>query len=227
MIKQHALNSSENFLDETATLNFSHPAMLTFIAKIPRFENQNMQAIAIYEYVRNAFLYDPYHLDLRPESLKASTIVNKNRAWCVEKAVVAAACFRAFGFQARLGFGVVVNHIGVEKLTSYLKRPEIVFHGYVEALVDGVWSKCTPAFDDRICRVSKVPALVWNTKSDSLFQSYIGENKFMEYIHFYGEFSDVPFELMHREMNKFYPHLFENPVNDKDFSFQFSNNFIQ
>jgi hypothetical protein len=42
-----------------------------------------------------------------------------------------------------------------------------------------------------------------------MFQEYENGNKFMEYLHFYGEFSDIPFELMHDEMRKYYPHLFE------------------
>lgn len=209
------------FLVETPTLNFSHPNMQAFIATIPKHENRVEQAIAIYERVRDAFLYDPYHLDLRPDFLKASVIVQKKRAWCVEKAVVAASCFRAFGFPTRLGFGIVVNHIGVEKLTKYLKRSEIVFHGYVEIFVGDKWTKCTPAFDKQVCRISKVPVLAWDAKHDSLFQSLVNNQQFMEYLHFYGEFDDVPFQLMRSEMEKYYPQLFENPVDLAEFSFRF------
>jgi hypothetical protein len=41
----------------------------------------------------------------------------------------------------------------------------------------------------------------------------------MEYLHFYGIFSDVPIELMNAEMKKYYPHLFESAFNEKEFSF--------
>lgn len=209
------------FLIETPQMNYSCPEVQQFIQTIPIHSQPLNQAIAIYETVRDSFLYDPYHLDLRPEFLKASVIVSKKRAWCVEKALLACACFRSFGFPARLGFGIVKNHIGVEKLKIYLKRDEIVFHGYVEVYLNGKWSKCTPAFDPRICKLSGVPLLEWNGKEDSLFQAFVEESQFMEYLHFYGEFEDVPFELMHTEMYCYYPDLFNHPVDTKAFSFYF------
>ena len=211
----------EEFLVETPYINYSSPEVQEFIRTIPTHTDPVQQAIAIYETVRDSFLYDPYHLDLRPEYLKASVVVTKKRAWCVEKALLACACFRAFGFPARLGFGIVKNHIGVEKLKSYLKRDEIVFHGYVEVYLDGKWSKCTPAFDPRICKLSGVPVLNWDGRDDSLFQAFVGGSQFMEYLHFYGEFEDIPFGLMHSEMKAYYPDLFENPIDTKAFSFHF------
>ncbi len=211
----------EEFLVETLQMDYSSLEVQQFIQTIPIHSVPVQQAISIYETVRDSFLYDPYHLDLRPEFLKASVVVSKNRAWCVEKALLACACFRVFGFPARLGFGIVQNHIGVEKLKIYLKRDEIVFHGYVEVYVDGKWSKCTPAFDPRICKLSGVPLLEWDGREDSLFQPYVGNSQFMEYLHFYGEFADIPFELMHAEMKAYYPDLFENPIHTKAFSFYF------
>jgi hypothetical protein len=216
----------EEFLMETPSMNYSSSEVWQFIQTIPVHTDSVQQAVSIYQTVRDSFLYDPYHLDLRPDFLKASVVVSKKRAWCVEKAVLACACFRAFGFPARLGFGIVKNHIGVEKLVTYLKREEIVFHGYVEVWIEGKWSKCTPAFDPRICKLSGVPLLEWNGREDSLFQAYVEENRFMEYLHFYGEFEDVPFELMHREMQRYYPDLFDNPIDTKAFSFHFDNGLI-
>lgn len=221
MNSQNQEQNWEEFLKETPHIDYSNELVREFIRTIPVHSEPVNQAIAIYETVRDSFLYDPYHLDLRPDYLKASTVVSKKRAWCVEKALLACACFRAFGFPARLGFGIVQNHIGVEKLKQYLKRDEIVFHGYVEVWIDEKWSKCTPAFDPRICHLSGVPLLEWNGREDSLFQPYAGETKFMEYLHFYGEFADIPFELMHREMRSYYPDLFANPVDTRSFSFHF------
>jgi transglutaminase-like putative cysteine protease len=119
----------QNYLEETEYLNFNHPEFEVFFNKFQPRENKIENAIKLYEFVRDAFLYDPYHLDLRKEALQASTIIHKKRAWCVEKAIVLTACFRKAGIPARLGFAIVKNHIGVEKLTHYLRRPEIVFHG--------------------------------------------------------------------------------------------------
>lgn len=221
------MNSDLNsYLQQTGLFACDGEKMKDFLSHIPKMNDQKTQAIAIYEYVREAFIYDPYHLDLRMEGLKAEKIVQQKRAWCVEKAVVATACFRYFGIPSRLGFGIVTNHLGADKLEHYLRKKEIVFHGFSEVFLDGKWVKCTPAFDRRVCRLNGVEPLVWDGETDSLLQAYKGEERFMEYIHFYGSFDTVPMELMHQEMKLHYPHLFENWIEGKEFSFHFEKKYL-
>ena len=209
----------KEYLCETPFLDFHHVSFDAFTAGIDPNLPDKEKAIALYFLVRDAFLYDPYHLDLTSEGLKASNVLSKKRSWCVEKSSVLAACLRKFGIPSRLGYAIVTNHIGVEKLTHYLRREEIVFHGFVDVFLNGKWVKCTPAFDQRICRVSGVTPLDWDGESDSLFQEFDQGKEFMEYKHFYGTFSDVPIELMNAEMKAHYPHLFEEMYDSKEFSF--------
>lgn len=207
--------------DEQATsfLDFNNNGVQQFIHANDINGSDRDRAVHFYNVVRDHFIYDPYHLDLRPEALKASVILNKKRAWCVEKSIVLAACLRAIGIPARLGYGIVINHVGVERLKKFLQRDEIVFHGYVQAWIDDKWVKTTPAFDKNVCRLSGVPPLEWDGRSDAMMQAYVKNEKFMEYTHFYGEFQDVPIDLMNAEMKKFYPHLFEEVYDSKTFSF--------
>ena len=207
------------YLVETSFLDYTNTMFDDFLKDIPCNLTPKELAVQLYVKVRESFLYDPYHLDLTYDALKASNVLRKKRAWCVEKAIVLAASARKFNIPSRLGYAIVINHIGVEKLTSYLRRPEIVFHGYVELLVNDIWVKCTPSFDSRICRMSNVSVLDWDGENDSLFQPFQEDSRFMEYIHDYGTFSDVPIELMNTEMHKYYPHLFESEFDSKDFSF--------
>jgi len=217
------LNSDQNpNLHSSQNIDFNSEVFQEFFAKANVKESNKEDLISWYNYVRDYFLYDPYHLDIRPEALVVSKIIEKRRAWCVEKALVFVAGCRKLNVPARLGFGIVQNHIGVDKLELYLKRKEIVFHGYAEVFIDEKWVKCTPAFDRRVCAINRLEPLEWNATDDSLFQEFSGENQFMEYLHFYGEFSEIPFELMHSEMQKYYPHLFTDPIDIKEFSFYFS-----
>lgn len=209
----------KEYLCETPFLDFQHVSFDAFTVGIDPNLPDKEKAIALYFLVRDAFLYDPYHLDLTHEGLKASNVLSKKRSWCVEKSSVLAACLRKFGIPSRLGYAIVTNHIGVEKLTHYLRREEIVFHGFVDVFLNGQWVKCTPAFDQRICRVSGVTPLDWDGEKDSLFQEFDQGKKFMEYKHFYGTFNDVPIELMNSEMKAHYPHLFEDMYDSKEFSF--------
>lgn len=209
-----------NYLEETASIDFSKSEIADFLSNMTFSNNQKENALKIFYKVRDSFLYDPYHLNIRKNALVASKAIIQKRAWCVEKALIMVACCRRIGIPARFGFAIVTNHIGVEKLVKYLGRNEIVFHGYAEIFLNNKWVKCTPAFDKFVCRLSKVPALDWDGEHDSMFQEFSNGNKFMEYLHFYGTFEDIPFELMHSEMKRYYPHLFEKEYNLNEFSFR-------
>ena len=210
----------DEYLSETEFLDFNHPLFDEFISDKDLTVSRKELLLSLYYEVRDGFIYDPYHLDLRAQALKASVILTHKRAWCVEKSILLAAMFRKLSFPSRLGYAIVTNHIGTEKLTNYLQREEIVFHGYVEVYFEGRWIKCTPAFDRRICRLSGVTPLDWDGKNDSLFQEFEGGKRFMEYVHFYGHFPDVPINLMNEEMKKYYPHLFGAEYDSPDFSFK-------
>jgi hypothetical protein len=216
----------EEFLAPTSFLDFNATIFDRFFENVPEHFNSKEIAVWLYNRIRDGFIYDPYHLDLKSESLKASFIFTKNRAWCVEKSILLAALARKINIPSKLGFAIVTNHIGVDRLTSYLKRPEIVFHGFVSLYIEGKWVKCTPAFDQRICRISQVTPLEFDGENDSLFQAFEGVCKFMEYNHFYGEFEDLPIQLMHLEMKKYYPHLFEIQYDSRAFSFKYDSNYL-
>jgi transglutaminase-like putative cysteine protease len=209
----------ENYLQPTDFLEVNHISTRLFCDEFQNISNKKQLAIELYNKTRDYFLYDPFHLDLRPFALKSSSIFSKKRAWCSEKAIILATCARYFDIPSRLGYAIVQNHIGTDKLEKYLKRPEIVFHGYVELFLNDKWIKCTPAFDKRICQIAKVTPLSWNGETDSLFQEFENETKFMEYLFDYGTFDDVPIELMNQEMQKYYPHLYQNIIDTKDFLF--------
>lgn len=216
----------EKFLEETPILNFNDPIFQSFFDSMPKLVNSKETAIWLYNKTRDGFLYDPFHLNLKSENLKASYVFNKKRAWCVEKSIVLAALARKMNIPSKLGFAIVTNHIGVTRLTNYLKIPEIVFHGYVSLYIEGKWVKCTPAFDTKICRLSQVAPLEFDGENDSLFQAFSGDHQFMEYNHFYGEFDDLPIQLMHLEMKKYYPHLFAEDYDTKAFSFKYDSTFL-
>lgn len=211
----------EEYLAPTHCLDCDSQLVIDYVAEFGELPTKKEQAIALYQKVRDGFLYDPYHLDLRHDALKASTIIGKTRAWCVEKAIVFAAGLRGLSIPCRLGYAVVQNHIGVDRLTEILRSEKIVFHGYVDVYLDGKWTKATPAFDQRICTLCEVEPLEWTAEADSLFQAFSASGKFMEYHYDYGVFPDVPVQLMNDEMKAHYPHLFDGTHdNSRRFSFK-------
>lgn len=163
------------------------------------------QAIALYYAVRDGWRYNPYLLDFRPKALKASTVYETDEAHCLGKAILLAASLRHKGIPSRLHFYQVQNHLGTSRLEEFLQTNVLVFHGATEIWLHDRWVTATPAFNKGLCDKLGVDPLEFNGKEDSIFQPYAREKgKFMEYLHDYGAFHDLPYEYMLREFRKEY-----------------------
>ena len=163
------------------------------------------QTRALFLAVRDSFPYDPYKLDLRPEAMKASEVLLRPRAYCVEKAVLLAATLRSLGLPSRLFFGNVRNHIGTGRLERYLGTNVMAFHGSTEVFLQQRWIKLTPAFNKELCAKLGVAPLDFDGESDAIFQEYSGQGRrFMEYLTEHGSFADLPYELYLRELREHY-----------------------
>ncbi len=214
------MNKTENkkYLEPTFFINSDSAEIHDFVYKnISTKDDDITKAVKLYYAVRDGFFYNPYYLDFKKEAMQASYLINKKTAYCIEKAIILAATYRNAGLPARIGFANVRNHIGTEKLETFLGSNLLVFHGYAEVFLDGKWVKSTPAFNKELCEMLNVEPLEFDGKNDSVFQEYnkLG-GKFMVYEHYYGEFDDLPYDLMVSELKKHYPHLFESEHFDKE-----------
>jgi len=198
-------------LKPTEFIDSDHPLIIEFAKRITQHCTTDIEkAVAIYYAVRDGILYDPYHIDLRPQAISASITLQKGSGYCIEKALVMAAALRALGISNRLGFANVRNHLATEKFVRALRTDIFVFHGYVTVLLDGQWVKATPAFNKTLCDKFGVAPLEFDGETDSIFQEYDSNGlQYMEYLQNYGEFSDFPFGLFVQELQTYYPHFFE------------------
>jgi hypothetical protein len=203
----------EKYLKPTEFLDSDHESVREYArAHTVGAANDTDRAVRLYYAVRDDFQYDPYVLDLRRESMKASALLTKNRGYCVEKAMLLAATARAVSIPSRLSFYIVRNHIATERLAKALEKDYLVFHGAAEMYLDGRWVKATPAFNKRLCDFLRVDPIEFDGTSDAIFQEYDKTgNVFMEYLHDYGAFDDMPYEMFLDELDKHYPHLTNNP----------------
>ncbi len=188
-------------------------------------KTEREKAVKLYYAVRDGFHYNPHILDLRRAGLTASDLLKRNRGYCVEKAVLLAAAARAVNIPSRLSFYIVRNHIASGKLEKLLRKNYLVFHGAAEMFLDNKWLKTTPAFNKKLCDFLKVEPLEFDGTSDSIFQEFDKSgNVFMEYLHEYGAFDDLPYQLYLDELRKHYPHIFEDGEYTKgDLLYDFTN----
>lgn len=196
-------------LSPNASVDSDHPLVVEYARRFVSPEGAVATAVALYGAIRDGFRYNPYEVSLAPEAYRASEVVQRSKArggHCIDKALLFAACARALGIPSRLHFANVRNHIGTARLEAMLGTDLLVFHGYTELHLEGRWVAATPAFNVELCALLKVPPLEWDGRTDSVFQAFSPEGgRFMEYVHDYGAFAEVPHALMVSEWEKHYP----------------------
>ena len=169
-------------------------------------EEDTKRAVAVYYAIRDGILYDPYSADISVAGLKATTVLEEKRGWCVSKAILLAACCRALGIPARLGYADVLNHLSTEKLRQRMKTNVFYWHGYPALYLDDRWVKATPAFNIELCEKFGLKPLEFNGRDDSIYHAFDqAGNRHMEYLHDRGQFLEPPIEAMRRTFDEYYP----------------------
>lgn len=186
---------SERWLKPTYFIDSDDPRVAAFAreaaagASAPR-----EKAVRLYYAVRDGFRYDPYRIEMREEHFRASACIERGYGFCITKAVLLAACLRAEGVPARLGFGDVRNHLATERLIELNNGDVFYFHGYTDVLLDGGWVKATPAFNIELCEKFGVHPLEFDGRADSVFHPYDkAGRRHMEYVNDRGAYDDLPF----------------------------------
>lgn len=185
-------------LAPTPYIDSNHTAVGDFAATHTMGAKSDVErAVQLYYAVRDGIRYDPYSLVLTVPGMRASATIESKRGWCVPKAILLAACCRAQGIPARLGFADVRNHLSTERLRGFLGTDVFYYHGYTAIELRGKWVKATPAFNIELCNRFRIKPLEFDGTEDSIYHPFDLEGrKHMEYIRFRGEHDDLPLQDM-------------------------------
>lgn len=185
--------ASSTFVDanDTAVREFAHRF------SPPTARGVRETAVALFTAVRDGLAYDPYAVSCRPEDYHAGAVARRERAFCVQKAVLLAACARALGIPARLRFGDVRNHVASPELLQRMGTDVFAWHGSTQFWIDGRWIEATPALDRRTWARLGVRPLSFDGRHDAVLQESTPDGRrFLEYVRDRGVFADLPFEPM-------------------------------
>ena len=168
------------------------------------------KAVRLFEAVRDDIRYDPYCFALDEDSYRASRIAGAEAAFCVPKAILLAACLRAVGIPAALGFADVRNHLNTPKLQELMGTDLFIYHGYVQLWLGNEAYKVTPAFNMELCERFGVKPLVFDGYHDALFHEFDEQNhRHMEYVNDRGLYFDAPMGEFLVAFKETYPKLEE------------------
>jgi transglutaminase-like putative cysteine protease len=197
---------NQRYLAPTTIIDSDHKMIRDYAMETVGANTEPVEmAVKLYLAVRDNVLYDPYSPFYLSEHYRASYVLKRGRSFCVPKASLLCALGRACGIASRVGYADVRNHLATKQLLDFIGSNLFVYHGFVEFYLEEKWVKATPAFNSSLCRRHKVPPLEFNGRDDSLFQTYNLENqKFMEYVKFYGIYEDIPVDQIVAAWKKAY-----------------------
>jgi transglutaminase-like putative cysteine protease len=197
-------------LRPTEFLDYHHPAVREFIASVlpdPTAGTPTERACALYYAVRDGLQYEVYDADLTREGLRASSIIQRGKGFCVHKSIVYAAVARAVGVPSRLLYGDVRNHLASPRLIK-LVGGNVFLHALNSVYLDGQWVKATPVFSKLLCRLYKITPLEFDGRSDSLYHPHDNHGRqHMEFLRWRGEHNDFPYETVVGGLRAAHPNL--------------------
>ena len=199
----------KEYLASAQYIDSAHPAVRAFSERHLKGSSERERAVALYYAVRDEIRYNPFLDFTSPEAFRASSVLAADQGFCVGKASLLAACARASGIAARVGFADVKNHLTSPRLAETMGSDLFVYHGYADLYLDGKWVKATPAFNLALCERFRVKPLEFDGRADSIFHPFDKDNRrHMEYLRDRGTFADVPVDTIQQAFKEAYPRFY-------------------
>ena len=199
----------KEYLQPARYIDSDHPEVVAFSKKNSSGKTDKERAVALYYAVRDDIRYNPFLDFSKEETFQASRCITAGEGFCIGKAALLAACARADGIPARVGFADVKNHLTTPALRERMGSDLFIYHGYAELHLEGKWVKATPAFNVELCRRFKVKPLEFDGREDSIFHPYDEDDRrHMEYLRDRGSHADVPVAEIMAAFREAYPVLY-------------------
>ena len=197
------------FLSPGRYVDSDHPAVVEFARQHVKGSSDVERAVSLYYAVRDGIRYNPFLDFSRDTAFQGSKCLETGEGFCIGKAALLAACARAVGIPARVGFADVKNHLTTPRLAERMGTDLFVYHGFTELWLEGKLVKATPAFNLDLCRKFRVKPLEFDGRNDSIFHPFDADDRrHMEYLRERGSFADVPVTEIQRVFRESYPALY-------------------
>lgn len=163
------------------------------------------RAQALFYWVRDKIIYNPYSPFSLPEDYRPLTIMKRGEGYCVQKSTLLAAMARSQGIPARLVFADIINYRLSDKLREQMGTNIFSYHGYVEMFIKDKWVSAAPVFEKILCGKLEIFPVEFDGHNNALFHRLDKQGRVhIEYINYHGVYDDIPLDEIMKAWEKVY-----------------------
>jgi transglutaminase-like putative cysteine protease len=153
------------------------------------------KVVKLFYFVRDSIRYNLYMISVFIEDFRASKVLEWEKGYCVQKAVLLTALGRAAGIPSRMAFAMIRNHRVPEHIIQRLGDNIFPRHGYNQFFLNGRWVSAAATFDRTLCEKNGLPTVEFDGKEDAMLPpADLRGQPFIEYVEKFPPRDDLPFE---------------------------------
>ncbi|MDY7018775.1 MAG: transglutaminase family protein [Chloroflexota bacterium] len=200
------MDDLKSYLKPTEAIDSEHEMIQELAEKLTLDCTSEVEkVIKLFYFVRDSIRYNIYMASVFLEDFKASTVLRREKGYCVQKAVLLTALGRAALIPSRLSFAKIKNHRIPAHLMEKMGTNIFPRHGYNQFFLSGKWISAAATFDRELCTKNKLPTVEFDGIHDAILpQTDLDGNPYIEYLEKYSPQADLPLEWIAKEIVKFW-----------------------
>jgi len=186
----------EEYLQPTQYINYQDEVIQDIIADLDLDHLSDIEkAKKLFYYVRDSISYSANIKSIQPDIFIASKTLNKDKSFCIPKALALCALARAVEIPARIHLVDFYNHRLSDKLEQLWGTKVMAPHCYTELYLNDSWVKATPALDKETCERHDFIEIEFDGIHDAIIKSEDKHGRpHAEYVKDHGTFADLPYQ---------------------------------
>lgn len=192
------------YLNPTDTIDSESETVLRTAAQLTAgCSTDSEKAVKLFYFVRDSIPYNVYMISMFREDFVASTVLERGKGYCVQKAVLLAALGRATGIPTRLAFASIRNHRVPARFVEKLGTNVFPRHGYNQFLLDGRWVSAAATFDRALCEKNSLRTVEFDGANEAILPPVDASgNPYIEYVEKFGYDVDLPLDWIVSEISR-------------------------
>ena len=194
----------ENCLRPTAVIDSDSGRIVETAEHVTRGCTTDVEkAVKLFYFVRDSVRYNLFMISVFKEDFVASRVLNWEKGYCVQKAVLLTALGRASGIPSRMVFAKIKNHRVPAHIIRQIKVNTFPRHGYNQFFLNGKWVSAAATFDRVLCDKNGLPRVEFDGETDAILPDKDLEGRpYIEYIEKFPPREDLPFDWIVAKISK-------------------------